>query len=82
MKKLKFVIVIALASNFPGVMIRWQYNSPKWELPGDNCPRWELPGGNCPRWEFSGGQLSRGNCPRTAETYLELSQTSKMKLFA
>ena len=60
MKKLKFVTVIALASNFPGVIIRGQYNSPKWELSGGNCPRWELSGGNCPRGQFSGGQLSRG----------------------
>ena len=61
----KFVIAIALGSNCPGVIIRGQYNSPKWELSGgniqgaivlgENCP-----GGNCPRWELSGGQLSRG----------------------
>ena len=76
MKKLQFVIVIALGSNCPGLIIWGQYYTPKLELsggivqgaidlggnwPGDNCPRWQLSGGNCPRW-----QLSRGNCPRTS----------------
>ena len=70
MKKLQFVIVIALGSNCPGLIIRGQYYTPKWELsggivqraivlggnwPGDNCPRWQLSGGNCPRWQLSGG---------------------------
>ena len=61
----KFVIVIALGSNCPGVIIRGQYNSPKWELSGENIQGaivlgGNCPGGNCPRWELSGGQLSRG----------------------
>ena len=61
----KFVIDIALGSNCPGVIIRGQYNSPKWELSGGNIQGaivlgGNCPGGNCPRWELSGGQLSRG----------------------
>ena len=61
----KFVIVIALGSNCPGVIIRGQYSSPKWELSGGNIQGaivlgGNCPGGNCPRWELSGGQLSRG----------------------
>ena len=61
----KFVIVIALGSNCPGVIIRGQYNSPKWELSGGNIQGaivlgGNCPGGNCPRWELSGGQLSGG----------------------
>ena len=61
----KFVIVIALGSNCPGVIIRGQYNSPKWELSGGNIQGAIVLGGNCPggngpRWELSGGQLSRG----------------------
>ena len=61
----KFVIVIALGSNCPGVIIRGQYNSSKWELSGGNIQGaivlgGNCPGGNCPRWELSGGQLSRG----------------------
>ena len=57
MKKFSFVIVIALGSNIPGIIIQGQYNSPKCELsggiilgaivlarssPGDNCPRWQF----------------------------------------
>ena len=34
MKKLYFLIVIALGSNCPGVIIRGKYNSPRWELSG------------------------------------------------
>ena len=65
----KFVIVIALGSNCPGVIIRGQYNSPKWELSGGNIQGaivlgGNCPGGNCPRWELSGGQLSRGQLSR------------------
>ena len=52
MKKVSLVIVIDLGSNCPAVIIRGQYNSPKWEClgncPGASCPRWELFGGNCP----------------------------------
>ena len=40
MKKLRFVIAIALGSNCPGVTIRGQYNCPRWEL-----SRGKLPGG-------------------------------------
>ena len=54
-KKLQFVIVIALGSNCWGVIIKGQYNSPRWELSGGNCP-----GCNCPRWELPRGQLSGG----------------------
>ena len=34
MKKLQFVIVIALGSNCRGVIIRGGYNSPRWQLSG------------------------------------------------
>ena len=79
MKKLQFVIVITLGSNCSGVIIRGQYNSPRWELsrgivlggncPRGNCPRWELSGVNCPEGSCLGGQLSRGGggCPRTSK---------------
>ena len=64
MKIVSFVIVIALGSNCRYVIIRGQYNSPKWELSGGiaqgaivrgpivlggNCPGGNCPGGNYPR---------------------------------
>ena len=61
------------------VIIRGQYNSPRWELPegivqqaavlGGNCLGVIVLSGNCfggifPRLELSGGQLSRGQLSR------------------
>ena len=54
-KRLQFVIVIALGSNCPGVTIWGQYNI----VLGWNCPG-ELSRGNCPRWELSGGTFALG----------------------
>ena len=69
-KKLQIVLVIALGSNCPGVTIRGQCNSLRWELSGgifqgavvlgDNCPGAIVLGGNCPR-----GNCPEENCPRT-----------------
>ena len=57
MKKLEFVIVIALGSNCWGVIIWRQYNSPRWELSGGQLSRGVIAlGGDCP-----GG--NGGNCP-------------------
>ena len=47
MKKLQFVIVIALGSNFAGVIIWGQYNSPKWKLSGGIVQGEIVPGGHC-----------------------------------
>ena len=58
MKKLQFVIVIALGSNCPGLIIRGQYYTPKWELSGGIVQGAIVLGGNC-----LGAIALGGNCP-------------------
>ena len=48
MQKLQFIIAIALGSNCRGVITRWQYNSPRWELSGGIVRGAIVLGGNCP----------------------------------
>ena len=60
--------VIARGSNCRGLIIRVQYNTPRWELSGrifqvaivlgGNCPGVIVLDGNCP-----GGIVLDGNCP-------------------
>ena len=67
MKKLSFVIVIALNSNCPSIIIRGHYSNSKWELSGWIAQRWELSGGaivigeNCLGVGSYLGGLSRGD---------------------
>ena len=57
MKKLQFVIVIALGSNTPGVIIRGKCNSPKWELSGGIIQEAIVLGRDCPVGNCLMGQL-------------------------
>ena len=62
-KKLYFVIVIALDSNCPGVIIRGQYNSPRWKLSGGIVQGAIVLDENYPGAIVLGGHCLGGNCP-------------------
>ena len=59
MKKLYFVIVIALGSNCRVLIIRGHYNSPRWELSRGVAQGAIVLGESC-----AGGYCLEGDCPR------------------
>ena len=76
MKKLQFVIIIALGSNCQSVIIRGQYSIPRWEMSRGILQAAIVLGGNCLgaiiQGEVVRGAIIRGrddcpegNCPRT-----------------
>ena len=76
MKKLWFIIVIALDSNCQGVIIRGQDHSPMWKFSWEivqGAIARQLSGGNFSSWELSEGAVFQGAVVRGGLSQGELT---------